>query len=114
VTGQFDHQKAFAQITHANVINKCRQVGKNKALIDFSKLEGDIAASIKVLYTMKISELYNNHLESGGMPLKIAYVGSPNKISSNELGSEVARREGLPTILTTNKKEALLWLGVST
>ena len=114
VTGQFDHQKAFAQITHANIINKCRLVGKNKALIDFSKLEGDIAASIKVLYTMKISELYNNHLESGGMPLKIAYLGSPSMVSSDEPGSKIARREGLPTKLTTSKKEALLWLGVST
>ena len=112
VTGEYDHQVAIDRFPL--VINTCRFIGLDRALVDFSELQGDIAASLKVLYTMKIKEYYENHIESGGKPLKIAYVGSPNKIDSYEPGSEVARKEQLPTTLTTSKKEALIWLGVST
>ena len=110
VTGQYDHQKALNRFPL--VINTCRLLGLNRALVDFTELQGNIAATLKVLYTVKIKEYYDDHIESGGKPLKIAYVGSSDKIGSYEPGSEVARVVHLPTKLTANKDEALIWLGV--
>jgi hypothetical protein len=111
VTGQYDHQEAVKRFPM--VINACQLAGVKKALVDFRKLEGAIAATSKVLYAMQIKEYYSNHIHSGGDPLKIAYVGSPSIIGFYEPGSEVAQREKLPTILTSDKDKALLWLGVN-
>ena len=110
VTGRYDHQDAIYRFPL--VIDTCRLIGIDKALIDFRELQGDIAATLKVLYTLKIKEYYDNHIKAGGMPLKIAYVGSPPQVISYEPGNNLAQNVHLPTKLTTDKNEALLWLGV--
>lgn len=46
VTGQYDHQKALNRFPL--VINTCRLLGLNRALVDFTELQGNIAATLKV------------------------------------------------------------------
>ena len=52
VTGPFDYQKVVDRFPL--VITTCRLVGLDKALVDFREVQGDIATTVKMLYTMKI------------------------------------------------------------
>ena len=110
VTGVYDMNDAIARFPL--VISACRLTGRNKVLIDFRRLRGDIAAIEKVIYSESIKEQYAQHLEYGGEPLRVAYLGAAHQVSTYEPGLELAESEGLPFTLTTEMEDAMRWLGV--
>ncbi|MFC1563570.1 hypothetical protein ACFL6G_01480 [candidate division KSB1 bacterium] len=94
----------------ALVISTCRKKNHNKVLIDYRQLDGDIAATEKMIYTMKIIDLLKTHYKSGGQQLFIAFLGKIPQISTFEPGADLADQEGWPYILTKDIDEALSWL----
>ncbi len=75
-------------------------------------LTSHLAAIEKVIYAIGIKEHYEKHLDTGGQPLRIAYVGKAPQISTYEPGLDLAKSEQLPFTVTTNLDKALAWLGV--
>jgi hypothetical protein len=110
VTGTFDLQDAMARFPL--VISACRLTGLTKVLIDSRRMQGDIAATEKAIYSLEVREQYLHHLASGGEPLRVAYLGSAPRVSTYEPGQELAERENLPFLTTTELEDAMLWLGV--
>jgi hypothetical protein len=110
VSGTYDMREAIDRFPL--VIAACRLTGLDKALIDFRQLEGETAAIQKLIYAIEVTEYYQKHLDSGGQPLRIAYLGQAPLVSTYEPGLDLARQEQLPFTLTTDLDEALSWLGV--
>jgi hypothetical protein len=108
VSGTYDMREAIDRFPL--VIAACRLTGLDKALIDFRQLEGETAAIQKVIYAIEVIEYYQKHLDSGGQPLRIAWLAP--LVSSYEPGLDLARQEQLPFTLTSDLDEALSWLGV--
>jgi len=94
------------------VISTCRLSGVPKVLIDYRKLQGDIAAIQKIIYAAEIVDIYNTHLASGGQKLKIAYLGSAPMVSTYEPSLEIAKTLGIPFKLFMNIKDAQEWLQI--
>jgi hypothetical protein len=108
VTGQFDMNEAME--VFPEVILACRRYELNKVLADIRALEGETAMVEEIMYAMGIGKLHSQHLEIGGAPLKIAYVGNESFIRSFNPGPDVAEKYGLEVFLTTNLNQAIEWL----
>jgi len=108
VSGVYEMQDAIYKFPL--VISTCRLLGLDKALIDFRQLEGNIAATEKIIYAEGILDHYKLHLSSGGRPLRIAFVGKAPQVSTYEPGIDIANSEGIPFTLTTDLEESLSWL----
>lgn len=85
VSGLYDLQDAIARFPL--VISACRLTGLNKVLVDFRRLQGDIAATEKAVYSLEVREQYMRHLATGGERLRIAYLGAVPQVSTYEPGA---------------------------
>lgn len=106
VTGTYDLESAIAKFPL--VIAACRQTGKSKVLIDHRVLAGEIMLTQELLYAHRTGEFYQNHLATGGQPLKIAFVGS--ETLSEAVTKAIGNTYGLDGIATSDYQEALDWL----
>jgi hypothetical protein len=91
------------------VIAACRLVGVSKALIDYRELDGDIPATLEILYSWQAVQFYQEHLSSGGIPIKFAFVGKDPKPWTP--GDEIGKSFSVEVLSTTDYQEAFDWLG---
>ena len=107
VTGTYDLESAIAKFPL--VITACRQTGKSKVLINHRDLVGEIMLTQELIYAHRIGEFYQNHLATGGQPLKIAFVG--HETLSEAVTKAIGQTYGLDGIVTSDYQEAIKWLG---
>ncbi|OVE81714.1 hypothetical protein BVY04_02665 [bacterium M21] len=108
VTGEYDEDEASDKFTQ--VLLACRKQEKNKILFDYRRLEGDTAAIEKVLYAFTVHEHYEHHLEQGGRPLRLAYLGDEHAVNSFVAGLAMSHQKGAPFLMTHDREEAWEWL----
>ena len=95
-----------------SVMHACRLEDLSKILIDYRKLQGDIPAIEKIIFAQETVETYKYHLASRGKELKFAFVGKTPQVRSYKPGLEIAKKEGIPVVVTDDINEAFNWLGV--
>ncbi len=108
VTGSYDLDEAIERF--GSVLLACRRSGQNQILVDYRGLTGESGAIEEIIYATGIGDLYRMHLEAGGAPLRIAYLGTPSFIQSWVPGVEVAKGYDLEVCVTIDLDEALEWL----
>ena len=106
VTGTYDLSKAVEKFPL--VIMACRQTGLSKALVDYRPLAGEILVTEELLYAYRAGGFYNQHLSSGGQPLKIAFVGKERLPYKG--GEAVGKTYGAEILATSDYQEAVDWL----
>ena len=110
VTGEYDHQEAIDKFPI--VLTACKIEDFSKVLIDFRKLDGDIYAVQKIMYSLKVIDQIRYYFASKSKDMQFAYVGKAPQVSTYEPGLEIAEIEGIQAITTVDINEALKWLGV--
>ena len=110
VTGRYKLDEAIDKFPLA--FASCRQTGYSKVLIDYRGLDGEIPATLNVLYGFGIVELYQEHRSAGGAPIKTAFVG--NKLKSWSPAEEISRKHGLEAFSTSDYDTATAWLSAET
>jgi hypothetical protein len=108
VTGSYDMKDAMNKFSH--ILDACRLSDSSKVLIDYIGLQGQGGATEKILYALRVEDLYQKYLKSGGHELQFACVVP--LVVSYEPGVEIARNGGLPFKLFDNRNEAFEWLNV--
>ena len=110
VTGSYDAEEAVEEFSR--LIAACRKHGLRKVLVDFREIEGERGATERAIYGSEIVALYRMHLDTGGEPLQLAYVGPAVDAEMWNPGMEIAQSSGVNAILTTKMGEAREWLGI--
>ena len=105
VTGTYDLNNAIEKFPL--VITACRQTGLSKALVDYRLLAGEKMVTEDLLYAHRAGEFHQQHLSSGGQPLKIAFVG--NESLTKEITEAIGKTYGLVGIVTSDYQEAIDW-----
>ena len=108
VTGGYDLNEAVERFS--DVILACRRWGQNRVLIDYRSLDGKIGAIEEIIYATGVGEVYRTHLEAGGVPLRMAFLGNPSFIRSWVPSEDVAKSYDLEAHATLDLDEALEWL----
>lgn len=108
VTGTYDLQRAIEKFPL--VIMACRQTGISKAWVDYRGLAGEIMLTQSLLYAHRAGEFHQEHLSSGGRPLRIAFVG--NERMPENISEAIGKTYGLEGIVTSDYQEAVDWLCV--
>ena len=75
VTGKYNLTEAVDKFSL--VFIACRYTGLGKVLIDYRHMEGGSSATLDILYAHHVVEMYQNHLTSGGTPIKVACLPGP-------------------------------------
>lgn len=109
-SGTYDMQEAFDSFAIA--LRVCRYDRTSKVLIDYSKLDGVLAATEKILYALNAKNLYEKHLSVGGQKLKVAFFSKAPHVTTYRPGLQIAEENGLPFDLFTDIEEAYRWLEV--
>ena len=108
VTGEYDPEAAITEFSA--LLLYCRARSLRQALVDYTQLGGQGFATLEVLYASGALAAYQSHLDRGGAPVSVAYLGSPTLVGAWSPGLELARAAGLDAIVTTDREEALAWL----
>lgn len=108
VTGAYDFDAAVERF--AAVIAACRQTGIPKVLVDYRELQGGRSKINEGIYAAQVAELYKNHMEHGGTPLRFAYLA--NKAVTLEFmpGLALVRDHGIDAYVTYDFDDAVRWL----
>lgn len=96
-----------------NVLAACKTTGATKILIDFRSIEGLPQVTEKMLYTLGIQDHYEHYISQGEKPCKMAFVGKPPIITSDDPGLLIDLNEDLPFSLFTDMDKAYKWLEVT-
>ena len=59
-------------ITFEQAINRCRQDGIKRILLDYQTRTSYPAAVERIIVATELANLYKNHLSSGGVPIRFA------------------------------------------
>ena len=93
------------------LLTVCEQCKIYRVLIDYSEVKDDMIPIDKFKYALEVKSQYDRYLESGGKPLRIAYLrGKSHENAQINPGFELVEKEGLPIIHTSDLNEALRWL----
>lgn len=57
-------------------------------------------------------DIYRQHIDSGGSPVRFAYLAPSHYMTNYAPGFKEAKSRGIDVDLFTDKQEALSWLGV--
>ena len=112
MSGPFETQEAIQVFT--DVFAMSRITDLSKILIDYRSLQCIPAATEKLLCSINIEQQYNEHLNSGGQPLRVAYLGSAPAVGSYRPGHDWMKIANLPFHVFTDEKKAYQWLDVET
>lgn len=82
----------------------------DQVLIDFRNLNDTMFATAEIMYAHNISRLYQQHLNQGGNPVRIAYLGPDTYISDSMPGLGIAQAGGLNVLTTSEFPAAVEWL----
>jgi hypothetical protein len=108
VRGEYDPDAVVREFGTA--LEHCRRHGTTSMLVDYRTMKGRGSATLEILYATRVSQLYHEHLEGGGRPLRFAYLGSGEFVKNWQPGVELARAQGLEIMATTDEAEARRWL----
>lgn len=108
-TGKYSLEEAIKHFP--KVLDTCADLDLTKVLIDYSKLQGNIYALQKILYTDQTIFILKKHYAETGKDIKFAYLGGAH-VSEYEPGQELADIKGMQSITTNDINEALSWLDV--
>jgi hypothetical protein len=111
VSGSYELHDAVSKFALA--ISKCEMTGKSLVLVDSRAMTGRPMATEQIIYAHGIIEQYQQHLEKGGQPLRIAFLRDSSRPIDYEPGLEISRQNRIPFELFTKRQDALSWLGVS-
>jgi len=108
ITGTYDMQQAIE--VWANTIVKCRKTMQTRLLVDYRWMEGYPSGTERVIFTEESLDLHRQHLESGGEPIQVAFLGSPKVIGSFNPGLDIAKSRGFSATITASPEEAIAFL----
>ena len=108
VTGAFNADLSVNKF--ASIMSFCRMYSLDQVLIDFRALDDTVFATAEIMYAHNISRLYREHLDQGGEPVRIAYLGPDTYISDSMPGLGIAKASGLNILATSDFPMAMEWL----
>jgi hypothetical protein len=111
ITGLYNNDLAYKWFPF--ILSSCRLTGKKKVLIDFRNMSGDVAATEKIIYALKVTDYYKDYQSFSGEKLQIAYVGKSPQINKIEPAYNIAKEQNLPFFLSRSIDEALKWLKIN-
>lgn len=89
------------------LLKRCRETGYTQVLVDFSGLGNIDSATLRVMFAVNARALYQNHLDSGGQPLRVAFFGD---FWTWQPGMDAASENGPGVRTFTEIEEARAWL----
>ena len=89
------------------LLKRCRETGYTQALVDFSGLTNIDSATLRVMFAVNARALYQNYLDSGGHPLRVAFFGN---FWTWQPGMDAASENGPGVRTFTEIEEARTWL----
>ena len=110
-SGAFDLSLSVNKFS--SILSFCRMYSLDQVLIDFRDMDDKMFATAEIMYAHNISRLYQQHLEQGGEPVRIAYLGPDTYIRDSMPGLGIARAGGLEVLTTSDFPMALQWLEAS-
>jgi len=94
------------------VLNSCELAGLSRVLVDFRGLMGGDKENPEIEYVQGVGQGYQDYLEAGGTPIKVAVVGKEEMTEAWKQSEEMARDYGLNVFITGDYEEALAWLRI--
>ena len=107
-TGSFDLGLSVNKF--ASILSFCRMYSLDQVLIDFRELGDTMFATAEIMYAHNISQLYKQHLDQGGEPVRVAYLGPDTYINDSMPGVGIAQAGGLDVLTTSDFPAAVEWL----
>ena len=96
------------------ILNSCELAKLYRVLVDFRGLAGGDKEIPEIEYAQCVGQEYQNHLDAGGTPIKVAVVGKEEMIEAWKQSEEIVQAYGLEVLVTGNYEEAIAWLGRKT
>jgi hypothetical protein len=110
VCGIYNYEEAIRKFTY--VFDTCLLTGQSRVFIDITQIQQSNSATEKTMYAVSVEKKYNEYLNGGGHPLRVAYLAA--KVGHYEPGRDIARIVGLPFDLFDDREKALKWLEIET
>ena len=92
------------------VLNSCELAGLYRVLIDFRGLMGGDKENPEIKYVQGVGQGYQDYLEAGGTPIKVAVVGKEEMIEAWKKSEEIAMSYSLEVFITSDYEKAIAWL----
>ena len=108
VTGIYDVREAIDGFPE--LIVRCRATGLSKVLVDYRTMEGYPSAIERILFTEETLKLHGQHLNYAGVPIRVAFLGSPKVIGTYNPGLEIAKNRGFSATITSDLEQAIAFL----
>jgi len=92
------------------VLNSCELAGIYRVLVDFRDLTGGDKENPEIEYAQGVGQEYQEYLDAGGTPIKVAVVGKEEMIEAWKQGEEIAQVYSLKAFVSGDYEEAVAWL----
>jgi hypothetical protein len=87
--------------------------GVTKIFFDISAVEGEIPLMDRYEFAMFLVQTNAEHQRKGTSRMKVALFGTESNVDPGRFGEMVANNRGVDLFVTTEKNNALVWLGIS-
>jgi hypothetical protein len=88
------------------------QTGINKVFCDAGQATGSIPLHHRLSFSLFIAKKHFERLLKNKRVLKIAFLADQSLLDPSRIGVTITRGRGMNILVTTEKKEALKWLGI--
>ncbi len=109
-TGEYNLDEALDGF--ALVLAACKLSEVTRVVVDFRCMNGIPHATEKVVYALGAAQHYEDYLKTGGLTLRIAFLGPQTALDSYEPGLDIGQQRNLPIRLFTSEKNAYGWLKI--
>jgi len=92
------------------VLNSCKLAGLYRVLVDFRGLEGGDRENPETGYAKGVGQGYQDYLDAGGTPIKVAVVGKEEMIEAWKKSEKIVQDLGLDAFVTSDYEDAINWL----
>lgn len=92
------------------ILNSCELAGQYRVLVDFRGLTGGDNQGPVIEYAKGVIREYQEYLNMGGKPLKVAVLGRGDAMEAWKVGEGIVRGHGLEALMSTDYEEAVAWL----
>jgi len=92
------------------VLNSCELAGLYRVLVDFRGLTGGDKENPEIEYAQGVGQGYQDYLDAGGTPIKVAVVGKEEMIQAWKQSEEITQGYSLKAFVSGDYEEAVAWL----
>ena len=92
------------------VLNSCELAGLYRVLVDFRGLTGVDKENPEIEYAQGVGQEYQDYLDAGGIPIKVAVVGREEMIKAWKQSEEITQGYSLKAFVSSDYEEAVAWL----